>query len=76
MFGKMSIWFAIATAPIFFWELSLGVWLAANGVQDGQPAIATSFHKRTRSASDSLQAFIDGDTDRTPVTVGVRPQEF
>jgi hypothetical protein len=34
MFGvnqQISVWSAIAVAPIFFWELSLGVWLTVKG---------------------------------------------
>lgn len=34
MFGinaPISAWTAIATAPIFFWELSLGLWMAVKG---------------------------------------------
>jgi hypothetical protein len=34
MFGvndEVSLWSAIALAPIFFWELSLGVWLVVKG---------------------------------------------
>jgi hypothetical protein len=36
MFGvndDVSLWSAIALAPIFFWELSLGVWLVVKGFQ-------------------------------------------
>lgn len=29
--AQVSVWSAIAVAPIFVWELSLGVWLAAKG---------------------------------------------
>jgi hypothetical protein len=28
---QVSVWSAIATAPIFVWELSLGIWLAVKG---------------------------------------------
>lgn len=29
--SQVSVWSAIGVAPIFFWELSLGVWLVAKG---------------------------------------------
>jgi hypothetical protein len=31
-----SVWHGIAAAPIFFWELSLGVWLVVKGFQPGR----------------------------------------
>lgn len=37
MFGvndQLSIWSGIAVVPIFFWELSLGLWLAIRGFAD------------------------------------------
>lgn len=32
VYGQLSVWSAIATVPIFCWELSLGVWLTVKGV--------------------------------------------
>lgn len=44
MFGihdRVSVWSAIATAPIFVWELSLGVWLVVRGFRPS-PITSTS----------------------------------
>lgn len=42
---QVSVWTGIATAPIFAWELSLGVWLTAKGFK---PTPITS-HKAART---------------------------
>ncbi|MFV2073790.1 MAG: DUF4386 domain-containing protein [Thermoanaerobaculales bacterium] len=43
MFGvnnPVSLWAVIATAPIFLWELSLGLWMAFKGFNRSAPLIA------------------------------------
>ena len=45
MFGvndDVSLWSAIALAPIFFWELSLGVWLVIKGFQPSPITVAST----------------------------------
>ena len=42
MFGvnqQISVWSTIAVAPIFFWELSLGVWLTVIGFNTTSPVL-------------------------------------
>jgi uncharacterized membrane protein (Fun14 family) len=40
MFGSnITIWAGIAVAPIFFWELSLGLWMAIKGFNRSAPLI-------------------------------------
>lgn len=42
MFGLWditSVWHIVATAPIFFWELSLGVWLLVKGFKSSSPVL-------------------------------------
>ena len=34
-----SVWHALATAPIFLWELSLGVWLLVKGFNPSSPVL-------------------------------------
>ncbi len=31
LYDQVSVWGAIATLPVFFWELSLGIWLTVRG---------------------------------------------
>jgi hypothetical protein len=43
MFGvneQISVWSAIAVVPIFFWELSLGLWLTVKGFNKTSPVLA------------------------------------
>jgi hypothetical protein len=43
MFGindALSVWTAIATLPIFFWELTLGLWMTFRGFRPSSPLIA------------------------------------
>ena len=40
LFGIIiTIWQGIAIAPIFFWELSLGLWMAIKGFNRSAPLI-------------------------------------
>ena len=42
MFGvneQMSLWAGIATAPIFFWELSVGLWMTFKGFNRSAPIL-------------------------------------
>lgn len=38
----VSVWSGIATAPIFFWELSLGLWMAVKGFNPSSPLVAAT----------------------------------
>jgi len=43
MFGinsAVSIWTGIATLPIFFWELSLGLWMTIKGFNASAPILS------------------------------------
>ncbi len=43
MFGvnqTVSLWSTVATAPIFFWELSLGLWMTFKGFRSTSPLLA------------------------------------
>jgi hypothetical protein len=41
LFGfSVPIWSAIATVPIFFWELSLGIWMVVKGFDRSSPLMA------------------------------------
>jgi Domain of unknown function (DUF4386) len=37
-----SVWHALATLPIFLWELSLGVWLTVKGFKPSAPVLHTA----------------------------------
>jgi len=37
-----SVWTAVATLPIFLWELSLGVWMAVKGFNPSAPLMAAA----------------------------------
>lgn len=41
--GQVSVWTALATAPIFVWELSLGVWLTVKGFKPSAVTAGTPF---------------------------------
>ena len=54
MFGindEVSVWSAVALAPIFFWELSLGVWLVVKGFK---PSPLTTGNTRSAMSSAPL----------------------
>jgi hypothetical protein len=38
----VSVWSGIATAPIFFWELSLGLWMAVKGFNRSSPLVVAT----------------------------------
>ncbi|WP_433784721.1 DUF4386 domain-containing protein [Actinomycetospora sp. CA-101289] len=40
-YSQVSVWSAIATIPIFLWELSLGVWLVVKGFTTSPPTAGT-----------------------------------
>jgi hypothetical protein len=49
MFGiNITIWAGIAVAPIFFWELSLGVWMAIKGFNRSAPLIVAITTEKLR----------------------------
>ncbi|MDX6284032.1 MAG: hypothetical protein QOH03_5103, partial [Kribbellaceae bacterium] len=35
-YDQLSVWSGIATAPIFIWELSLGLWLTFKGFKPSE----------------------------------------
>jgi len=39
---SVSVWTAVATLPIFLWELSLGVWMAVKGFNPSAPLMAAA----------------------------------
>ena len=58
MFGvntPMSAWSGIATAPIFIWELSVGLWMAIKGFDRSAPIIE-AMTVETLDVVDSIPA--------------------
>jgi hypothetical protein len=52
MFGiSATIWAGIAVAPIFFWELSLGLWMAIKGFNRSAPLIIAITTEKRREKS-------------------------
>jgi hypothetical protein len=39
---SVSVWTAVATLPIFLWELSLGLWMAVKGFNPSAPLLAAT----------------------------------
>jgi Domain of unknown function (DUF4386) len=60
MFGvndTQSLWTGIATMPIFFWELSVGLWMTFKGFRSDAPILASAeADSRTGSAPASAAA--------------------
>jgi hypothetical protein len=55
IYGQTSVWSAIATIPIFVWELSLGVWMTFKGFRPS-PITAAMTAAATPPASRSVTA--------------------
>ena len=52
LFGiTITIWSGIAVAPIFFWELSLGVWMVIKGFNRSAPLIVAITTEKRRENS-------------------------
>lgn len=49
---QLSVWSVIATAPIFVWELSLGIWLAVKGFNSTAPIL----HPISAAGEEALPA--------------------
>ena len=65
MFGinhTMSLWTGIATIPIFFWELSFGLWMTFKGFNPSAPILAEFHDDATDDASSP------GQPSRAPAT--------
>jgi hypothetical protein len=59
MFGVNEVgtaWTAIATAPIFVWELFLGLWMTFKGFRPTSPLIAAAAESHETAASTTAQA--------------------
>lgn len=64
MFGvndTVSLWSGLATAPIFVWELSLGLWMTIKGFRPSAPIIA---HGAGRPVEPTLAEPVAGSVSR------------
>ena len=61
--GEQSVFAAIALAPIFFWELSIGLWMTFKGFNRSAPILAGEpTDGRDRQASVATRAASEGGT--------------
>jgi hypothetical protein len=55
---QISVWSGIALVPIFFWELSLGLWLVFKGFKRSAPLLAATAAAAGRRDSSTAAAIV------------------